>query len=196
MNCPTRFILFLTLLTSIFFFPDATKSYAENSTKDNIAKIVHVDSSVAFVHDWSFLYKYAAADKKPPEGYTWAINSQKHSLELHLRNRIDQSSLIIRPEEIDRIVMRWEEDPKIKGWTRRVQYSLVKKNGERFDMENYGPEPSFLTDKKFLGLRSLYLSGNIRNDGKLVVYELNLGYSNWALFQDDKAVIPSEIIFP
>jgi len=185
----------LPLLTSIFFFADATKCYADNAANENIVKIVHVDSSIVFVHDWSFLYKYAAKDKEPPEGYTWAINSQKHSRELHLRKWKDQSSLIIRPEEIDRIVMRWKEDPKIKGWTRRVEYSLVKKNGERIDMENYGPDPSFLTDKKFLGLRSLYLSGNVKKDGNVVAYELNLGYSNWALFKDDTAVIPSEVVF-
>lgn len=196
MNLPVRFIVLFSLLTSIFFFAVATKSYADDAANENIVKIVYVDSSIVFVHEWSFLYKYAAKDKEPPEGYTWAISSQKHSRELHLQKRKDQSSLTIRPEEIDRIVMRWREDPKIKKRTRRVEYTLVKKNGERIDMDNYGLDPSFLTDKKFLGLRSLYLSGNVKNDGNVVAYEINLGYSNWALFKNDKAVIPLEVVFP
>jgi hypothetical protein len=72
----------------------------------------------------------------------------------------------------------------------------VKKNGKKIDMDNFGPDPSFLTDMKYLGLRSLYLSGKIMKNDKLVDYELNLGYSNWSLFKDDRSAIPSEIIFP
>lgn len=196
MNRLNRSIISLTLLTIISFSIDVTESFCENSVKSNIAKVVHVDSSIILVHDWTFLYKYAAEEKKPPEGYTWAINSLKVSRELHLRKIIDKSSLIIKPEEIDRIVMRWEEDPRIKGWKSRVEYYLVKKTGEKVDMEDYELAPSFLTDKKFIGLRSLYLSGNRMTGGKSVGYELNFGYSNWSLFKNNRSTIPSMIIFP
>lgn len=185
------------LLASIFAFAITTTSYSEGVTKDNTVRIVFVDSSVGIVDDWSFLYKYAKSDRKPPRGYMLAINSKKYSQDLHLvKRRGDRMPLAIEAEDIDRIVMRWKEDPKITGRTVRVEYVLMKRNGEKINMKHFGPDPDFLTDMKFLGLRHLYLSGKMMKNDKVEDYEINLGYSNWALFKNDKSAIPLKIIFP